>query len=121
MANIFGTIRVLENAIPYQTKTGFDLVIDGEVRTPIVGKDNEIHGYSVENVAGSIEGAITFSDSLDLRALFDGNGSDVQIEFDGVNLRYVVSDAVFTGPRSMNTDEGEIPVKWNGKVTVLRD
>jgi hypothetical protein len=121
MANIFGTIELAANAVPFQTKSGFEVVIDGEVKAAITGKDGEIHGYSVEHVPGSVEGAITVDSQLDLRALFDTTDADVQLSFRGFNMTIVISDATFTGNRSFSTDEGEVPVKFDGKVTVLRD
>lgn len=121
MALTFGTIRVSANAIPFQTKTGFEIMLQGGVRTAIVGKDGAIHGYSVEHQAGSIEGAVTYAEGQDLQALFDLSGADVQLEMTGVGITFVVSEAEYTGPRSFSTDEGGIPFKVDGIITVLRD
>lgn len=119
MARIFGTITVSANAVNFQTKGDFDIIIGGAINTAIVGKDGRIHGYSVEPVSGSVEGTITVTEELDLVALYALTNGDVQVDFEGFAWQVVVSGATYTGPRSFNTGEGEVPVKFDGDVTLL--
>ena len=120
MARVFGSITVSANAVAFQTKGDFEITVGGEVLTSIVGKDGRRHGSSVEHVSGSIEGTITASEDLDVNALFNLRNADVQVDFEGFSWQVVCSDADFTGPRTFNTAEGEIPVKFDGDITVLR-
>lgn len=81
-------------------------------RTAIVGSDR-VHGFTEAPQVPYIEGAITDRGSLDVAALFAGTGKTVTVDFANGKTA-VLRDAWFAGDGTVNTEQAEIPVRWEG-------
>lgn len=83
-------------------------------RDPIVGADS-IHGYKETPQVAFIEGAITDSDDLDVKALAEQDNVTVTLEL-ATGKTIVLSNAWYAGEGTVTTEEGEIAVRWESRV-----
>lgn len=108
---ITGVITFKVNGDRYRAKGAFTYNIQGIKKTKIVGAD-KVHGHKEEVVASYIEGKITDGDDIDLKLLAQVEGT-VSIELrNGKTVS--VYDAVYAGDMDVDTEEGEIPVRFEG-------
>lgn len=115
MARVGGVLGLTVNGLVLQVKGDFDYVPTGVKRTPIVGKDGLLHGYTEEPESGSIEGTITDRADLDTKAMYDTTDATVTLKL-GNGKTIAGTNCFYSGDRKGNTAEGELTVKWNGNV-----
>lgn len=107
-----GIIFVKVNGAQYSAKGAFDYNIGQPMREAIVGHD-AVHGYSEKPQVPFIEGAFTDDSELSLEALLQISDATVTLEL-GNEKVIVLRNAWFAGEGSVNTEEGEISVRFEG-------
>lgn len=108
-----GIIYLKAGGVQYEAKGEFTYDIGGFKRTSIVGADG-VHGYTREAKAAFIEGAITDSPDLDLRAFAELEDVTVTLELDN-GKTIILPEAWYAGDAAVKTKEGEIPVRFEAK------
>jgi hypothetical protein len=94
-------------------KGDFTYNLGKPLREAVVGKDG-VHGYKETPQVAFIEGTITDRLTLDVGAL--ATGKDLTIILELANGKTVsLGQAWFAGNGNVNTGEGEIEVRWEGK------
>ena len=107
-----GTIQVKVGGVVQSAKGEFTYNLGHKKRNPVLGVDR-VHGYTEEVQVPRIEGVLTDSGTLDLKALV--TGEDLMITLDLANGKTIaLSDAWFAGEGDVTTGEGEIAVLWHG-------
>ncbi len=108
-----GIIQLQCNGEMYDCKGAFTYNLGQAKRDAVVGSD-AVHGFTEKPQVAFIEGAITDRGTLDLEALVTMTEATVTLLLANgktVTLR----DAWYAGEGTGNTEEGEIPVRWEGK------
>ncbi len=93
-------------------KGAFDYGLGQPKREFIVGSDR-VHGFKEMPQVAFIEGKITDRGDLNVKNLVNGKGLTVSIRVGNGKL-ITLHDAAFTGDGKINTEEGEIDVRWEG-------
>jgi hypothetical protein len=83
-------------------------------RQAVVGSDGRLHGFKEEPQPGFIEGAITDDGSLDTISLASVQNATVTLQLANEKV-CVLRNAFYTGEGTGNTEEGEIPVRFEGE------
>jgi len=113
MAAIGGVIFFKADGVQYKAKGVFTYNLGGEKREMIAGADS-VHGYKTEIKVPFIEGAITDNPDLDVKTLQSLVDADIILEL--ANGKTVsLSDACYAHDGDITTEEGEIPVRYEGK------
>ncbi len=107
-----GTIFLKVNGVIHNAKGNFTYDLGAPKRDAIVGADT-VHGYKEAPKAPFIEGAITDRGDLDLNALFNLDGALITLEL-GNGKTIALSDAWYAGEGTASTEEGEVPVRFEG-------
>lgn len=115
MANqrVGGLIQFSVDGTRYNAKGDFTYNPGGEKRSAVIGADG-VHGYSVEHQVAFIEGAITVPGDLDVGAFVDFRGKTVTLQL-GNGKVFALRDAWYAGEGTVNTKEGELSVRFEGK------
>src|SRR5512141_839816 len=108
-----GIISVQANGTIYNAKGAFTYNLGQPKRDPVLGADG-VHGYTEKPQIAFIEGAITDRADLDLAALLTMTEATVTLQL-AVGKIIVLRNAWDAGEGTGNTEEGEIPVRWEGK------
>ena len=108
-----GLIQLQINGEIQDAKGSFSYNLGLPKREAIVGSDG-IHGYKETPQVAFIEGAITDRLTLDVAALASGRDLTITITL-GNDKVFILRDAWFAGEGTASTEEGEIPVRWEGK------
>lgn len=106
-----GIIQLQQNGEIMSAKGHFSYNLGRPKITSVVGTDGKVHGTKSEGQPGFIEGAITDSADLDLDALVTGKGVTVTLSLANGKV-IALNDGSYTGEGTPNTEEGEIPVRW---------
>lgn len=112
MNRIGGTIAVKCNGSVLLAKGAFSYNLGVPKRETVVGADT-VHGVKEVPQPAFIEGEITDQKDLDLRELASQLNATVTLDLANgktISLR----DAAFVGEATGNTEEGAIPVRWEG-------
>lgn len=107
-----GSIQLQVNGEIQDAKGSFTYGLGSPKREAIVGADR-VHGYKEMPQVAFIEGAITDRGTLDLAALATGKDLTVSLELANGKL-IVLRDAWYAGDGTGSTEEGELPVRWEG-------
>jgi hypothetical protein len=107
-----GLIQVKANGTVYAAKGAFTVGYGIVKREAIIGSDG-VHGYKETPTAPYVEGAITDRGNLDLVALFNGTDQTVSVDFGNGKL-FLLREGWYAGDGTLNSEEGEIPVRWEG-------
>lgn len=108
-----GLLQLQTSGEIQDAKGDFDYNLGVVKRTAVVGRDG-VHGFKEEPQVAFIEGTITDRGTLDVKAL--ANGTDVTVTLNLANGKTVVlRNAWFAADGNVNTGEGEIKVRWEGK------
>jgi hypothetical protein len=107
-----GLIQLQTSGEIQDAKGSFSYNLGRPKRETIVGAD-VVHGYKEIPQPAFIEGAITDRGSLDLAALSTGKDLTVTLSL-GNGKVIVLRDAWFAGEGTASSEEGEIPVRWEG-------
>lgn len=85
------------------------------VRSGVSNTQHNVAGFKEEPKIPFIEGAITDQGDLDIDAL-QGNITIENVSLELANGKtFVLSPAFFAGESDVSTEEGEIPVRWEGE------
>jgi hypothetical protein len=110
MGRIGGIIQLQVNGEMQDAKGAFTYGIGKPKRETVAGQDRP-HGYKETPTVAFIEGTITDRSTLDLAALATGKGLTITLELANGKI-VTLADAYFAGEPNPNTEEGEIPVRW---------
>jgi hypothetical protein len=108
-----GIIQVATNGVLLQAKGNWTYNIGRPKRDAVVGADT-VHGYKEMPQAPFIEGEITDSTGLDLNALTTTTNATVVLNL-AVGKTIVLSQAWYSAEGNVQTEEGNIQVKFEGK------
>lgn len=107
-----GTIQLKSNGVDYFAKGTFTYNLGVAKKEMIVGSDR-VHGYKAVPQKPMIEGVITDTDGLDLKAFQELVDQTVTLDlFNGKTI--VLVDAVYAADGDVTTEEGEIQCKFEG-------
>ncbi len=107
-----GTLHLKVSGVIHNAKGNFTYGLGTAKRETIIGADG-VHGYKEEPQAPFIEGAITDRGDLNLKKLAQADGELITLELaNGKTI--ALSSAWFSGEGTASTEEGEIPVRWEG-------
>lgn len=107
-----GAIFFQVNGVTYDAKGSFSYNLGRAKRDAIVGSDR-VHGYKEMPQVPFLEGEITDRGNLDVSALL--NSSDVTVTLELANGKvFVLRNAWFAGEGTATTEEGAIPVRFEG-------
>jgi hypothetical protein len=99
------------NGTRYDAKGEFSYNLGKDKKTRILGADG-VHGAKVEPVIPFIEGKITDNSDLDLAAFIAITGT-ITLELQN-GKTIMLSDADYAADADVTTEEGEIPVRFEG-------
>ena len=108
-----GLLEVKVNGEIYDAKGSFTYNLGANKRTTIVGADR-VHGYSELPQAPFIEGELTDDSTLDVKTLL--NVDDATVTLTLANGKVVLlRDAWYAADGDIQTEEGNIQVRFEGK------
>lgn len=108
-----GIIYFKVDGIQYDAKGNFTYAPNFEKKTAIVGADG-IHGFAGEQVPPYIEGAVTDAPDLVLATLGAVEDATVTLELANGKV-FMLRNAWYAGDLNPSTEQGEIPVRFEGK------
>ena len=97
----------------YEAKGNFTYNLGAPLREEIIGADG-IHGYKETHQAAYIEGEFTDSSIVDLASLVNLENVTVTLAL-GNSKAIVLRQAWFSGDGNVQTEEGNISVKFTSK------
>jgi hypothetical protein len=107
-----GLISFSVNGVLYDAKGSFSYNLGRPAREAVVGSD-AVHGYIERPQVPYIEGEITDRSTLDLAALVGTTDATVTLELANGKV-IVLRDAWYAGEGTGNSEEGNIPVRFEG-------
>jgi hypothetical protein len=107
-----GTIFFKVDSALYSAKGGFTYNFGVPKREAVVGSDT-VHGYKEMPQVPFIEGEITDSSSLDVKALLGLDGVTVTLELANGKV-ILLRDAWYAGDGNIGTEEANIQVRFEG-------
>lgn len=108
-----GIIQLQVGGVLHDAKGSFTYNLGRAKREAIVGADG-VHGFKETPQPAFVEGEITDRGTLDLAALV--LAQDVTVTLTLANGKIIVlRDAWFAGDGTGNTDEGNVPVRFEAK------
>jgi len=110
MSRVGGTIRVSVNGREVRAKGAFTYNLGVPKREAVIGS-GFVHGYSEKPQVAYIEGAVTDTNDLDLRALCSVEESTIILELAN-KKNIVLRRAYFAADGEGSTDEGEVKVRF---------
>ena len=113
MPTRYGIIQFQIDGEVYQAVGNFTYNVGGEDRETQMGADG-LHGYSVQRQAAHIEGEIREHSTLDLNAVKHARNATVTLELAG-GKTIVLADAFQVNEMDANTEEGNIPIRFEGE------
>lgn len=108
-----GIIQVQVNGEIFQAKGNFTYNLGRSKREAIVGSD-AVHGYKEVPQVGFIEGEFTDGNSMSLDALVTFTDATVTLALANGKV-IVVHGAYYAGEGSGSSEEGAIPVRFEGE------
>ena len=112
MNAIGGIISLIVDGVTLSAKGDFTYNLGVNKREIVIGADG-IAGYTLTPQPAHIEGAMTDSATLDLKALLEVNDATLYLKVAN-GKKIALYGAVFTGDGNVTTGEGEIAVRWDG-------
>jgi hypothetical protein len=110
MNRVGGIIAFQVNGQGYRAKGSFGYNIGSPMREAVVGTDT-VHGFKETPQVSFIEGEITDDGTIDLRDLTTIRNATVTLDLPNGKM-VALYDAYFAGEGSGNTEEGNIPVRF---------
>jgi hypothetical protein len=107
-----GLLSFQVNGELYDAKGNFTVNTGRPKREPVIGADG-VHGYKETHQVAFIEGEITDRSDLDINKLVTMTDATVTLET-GVGKVYSLRSAWFAGEGSLETEEGNIKVRFEG-------
>ena len=108
-----GIIKFKVGGVLYDAKGAFTYNIGRPKREAVVGADT-VHGYTEAPQVAFIEGAITDRADMDLSALLMKVDETISLELANGKV-IVLREAWYANEGTGNTEQGEIPVRFEGK------
>lgn len=110
-----GILRFSIDGVSEQAKGSFTIGFGVDKREAIVGAD-AVHGVKVTPQVPYIEGAVTLRPGLKVKQLMEAVGKSILVEGRDPTERrsYMLADAYYAGDGTLTTEEGEIPVRFEG-------
>lgn len=108
-----GIIQLLVNGQRYDAKGNFTYNFGAPMREAIIGADG-VHGYKETPQVPFIEGEITDSVALDVKALLELGDATVTMPLAN-GKTFVLRNAWFASEGTANTEEGNIAFRFEGK------
>lgn len=108
-----GTLFVKVDGVQYDAKGNFTYNLGAPKRDGIVGPDR-VHGYKELPQIPMIEGEITDSSDLNLEAFLNISDSTVTLELANGKV-FVLRNAWYAGEGNVQTEEGNVQVKFEGE------
>lgn len=112
MERVGGIIEVQKNGEILKAKGGFKVNLGRPKREEVINANGTID-YTETPQAPSIEGELTDSAGLDLDALVKGKAETITVTL-ATGKVFAMEDCVFAGDGDLNTEAGNIPVRWIG-------
>jgi len=109
-----GIISLQIDGVIVNAKGNFTYNYGVPKRKGIKGSDNRVHGFTEEPQMGFIEGEVTDDGSLDTIALANVNDATVTVALANGKV-CVLRNAFYAGEGTGNTEEGNIPVRFEGE------
>lgn len=100
------------NGVRYRAKGNFTYNLGNPKRDGVLGADG-IHGFMEKPQIPFIEGVITITDDLDVADLLALTEGTVILDL-LTNKSVVLRQAWFAGEANASTEEGELPVRFEG-------
>ncbi len=110
---IAGVCYLKVDGAQYNLRGNLKVNFSSSVRTGVAGQDS-VHGFTEAPMVPSIEADISDVGGLSLEALYAISESTVTAELANGKV-YVLRQAWFVGEISVATQDGTIPVKFEGK------
>jgi hypothetical protein len=107
-----GLIQVQADGVIYDAKGNYTYNLGRPQREAIMGADT-VHGYKETPQVPFIEGEITDRGDLDLAKLVSMTGATVTIQLANGKV-IALRDAWYAGEGTGNTEEGNIPFRFEG-------
>ena len=107
------------NGEVHDAKGDFTANLGKPVKTSIVGTDR-IHGYTETPQPGFIEGEVTDRQALDLEELVTGDNLTISMRMANRKM-FTLHDAYYVGEGTVNTAEGNIGVRGEGRGEEAKD
>jgi len=107
-----GKLFCKANGTRLRAKGAFTYNLGKDKKSKILGVDT-VHGEKVEPVVPFIEGKISDGSDVDLALLIEAEGT-FTLELAN-NKIIVLEGGVYAADADVDTDEGEIPVRWEGE------
>jgi len=107
---IGGIINVKISGVLHRAKGSWSYNLGLPKREAVVGSD-AVHGFKETPQAAFVEGAITDSSDLDLRALVSATNATVTLELANGKV-IILEGAWYAGDGTVTTEEGEIEVRF---------
>lgn len=109
-----GTIQLKVNGEIMDAKGSFSYNLGRPKREGIKGSDGKVHGFAEEGQIPFIEGAITDRADLDVSVMQEMTDGTVILSLaNGKTI--VLRNAWYAAEGTPTTEQGEIPVRWEGK------
>jgi len=109
---IAGTAYIKADGRQYSARGNFTVMVDPFEREGIAGQDG-VHGYSEKPVVPYIEGDISDSPDFSIEDLQAVSDATVTLETASGKV-YILRNAWAAGVRELDTEEGKIPVRFEG-------
>jgi hypothetical protein len=109
---VAGTLFLAVNGTSIPAKGNFSVGFGSEKKTAVIGVSG-IHGFKGETQVPFIEGTITNRSGLDVKALLAIEDATITLQFQG-GKTLVLRQAWHAGDGTLNADEGEIAVRFEG-------
>jgi hypothetical protein len=107
-----GIIFFKVNGEQYRAKGNFTTNLGRPKREAVIGADG-VHGYKELPQVAFIEGEITDSAQLSMETLVTMKDATVTVEFANGKI-HVLRDAFFAGEGNLESEEGNIAVRFEG-------
>jgi predicted heme/steroid binding protein len=107
-----GQIFIKANGYQYDAKGSFTYNLGHNKRDAIVGHD-AVHGFKTLPQPPFVEGIITDSGNLDVEGVLDIEDATVTLELANGKV-ILLSEAWYAHEGGITTEEGEIPIRFEG-------
>jgi len=107
-----GQIFIKANGYQYDAKGSFSYNLGHNKKDAIVGHD-AVHGYKTLPQVPFVEGIITDSGNLDVEGVVDIDDATVTLELANGKV-ILLTEAWYANEGTITTEEGEIPVRFEG-------
>jgi len=108
-----GTVYFKVNSIQYPAKGNFKYNLGKPKREAVIGADG-VHGFTEKEQVPFIEGEITDNSDFDLEKLVMIDNATVTLELANGKV-IVLSEAWYANEGDAETEEANIPVRFEGK------